>query len=439
MSVDNKVKVLFVVGGYLPISIGGTLRVEKIIKYLSKENKVDCKVFAQDLSDSGKYDVINGIEVFRTNTYDLGKSYLKLKSIFKKKRKSIPKDQKKINTSKGRLADNYFVPDIAMLWAFFCCYKLSRVIKRTGIQIVYSSSPNASNHFIVYLARKIFGSKFIWVTEFRDPWITNPFRNKKKAPFEYLDHKLEKAVLKSSDSIIVTSQKYKDEFLEKNEFLSPYKIYYIPNGYDSEDFAFLENVCKRKNHTFTILSAGGYYEKRSLLPFLKAFELALVENPDLENQIQFIHYGTLDVASQIYLQTNTVKGVYIRGEISHQKCLEEMYHADCLLLIPGPGNGTMPGKTFEYLALGIPILALVDEGPSKKLIEDLMAGVVIGIQDVDRLKKALLNFNEELGISVDRKAILSSISKYDRKNIALEVSNVVISSLVKQFKNHLSK
>ena len=78
--------------------------------------------------------MINDIEVFRTNTYDLGKLYVKLKSYFKIKRKSSIKQKNETNSyGSGRLADKFFVPDIAMLWAFFCCYKLSRIIKRRGV------------------------------------------------------------------------------------------------------------------------------------------------------------------------------------------------------------------------------------------------------------------------------------------------------------------
>lgn len=431
MKRDKKLKVLFVIGGYLPFRSGGTIRVEKLIKYLSRESKTECKVFTQDISKAGKYDVINEVEVIRTNPYDFSKYYIKLRSRCLKNRKLSSNKQNKFSNPKGRLIDKYFVPDASMLWSIFCCFKLSYVIKHKDIQIVYSSSPNASNHFIVYLARKIFRAKFIWITEFRDPWTKNPFRNKKKVPFEYFDHKLEAAVLKSSDSIIVTSEKYKEDFLKTYKYISANKIHFIPNGYDYEDFIFSENTIKRQNQKFIILSAGGYYEKRSLLPFIKAFELALIERPELESEIQFIHYGQIDLESLNHLQLNNNKGIIIHDAIPHSKCLEEMYNANCLLLIPGPGDGTMPGKTFEYLATGNPILALVDEGPAKRLIEDLEVGVTISTSDIYLIKKVLLNYKQELQISLNRKDVLNSISRYDRKNIAQEVLNVIMAILPK--------
>lgn len=417
-------KTLFVVSDYLPNSSGGTLRVEKNIKYLSKEGLV-CKVFTQELNGVGKYDIINNVEVFRTNTYNLGKYYVKIKSLFKSHRKPLNKQNSDINICSGRLADKFFVPDIDMIWALLCSYKLSCIIKKTGIQIVYSSSPSASNHFIVYLSKRIWCTKFTWITEFRDPWITNPFRLKKSALLEYLDQKLENAVITNSDTIVVTSVKYKEDFLKRYKFLENYKIKYAPNGYDSEDFSFISNIIKRKNKKYTILSAGGYYDKRSLLPFIKAFELAINEHPDLENKVHFIHYGSIDIASKNYLQFNNIKGIEILGNISHDKCLEEMYHADCLLLIPGPGDGTMPGKTYEYLASGNPILILADDGPAKTLIEELKAGIVNKLDDIDRLKSLIINFETELNISIDREILQASISKYDRKNIANDIFNII--------------
>ena len=62
------------------------------------------------------------------------------------------------------------------------------------------------------------------------------------------------------------------------------------------------------------------------------------------------------------------------GYMSHDNALEAMISADALLLtltdLPGASH-IIPGKTFEYMATGKHIVALIPEGETKKkLIRD---------------------------------------------------------------------
>ena len=426
MEKGNKKKVLFIVSDYLPNKSGGTHRIEKNVKYL--KDKIDCFVFTKRLNDLSKYDVINCVEVFRTHPYNLSKYYIEGKKFlskfkYKKKQLSLDGNESVIPLAgRGRIADLFFVPDIDMFWAFFSVFKLKRIIKEKNIQVVYSSGPSHSNHLIPLLLHSFLKKRNIkWITEFRDPWITNPFRDKKIFPFEYIDNKLEKLVLEKCDKIIDISEKYKFNFIERYSFLTDRKISVIPNGFDSEDFDFLKDLKKRKNQFYTIVSAGSYYQKRSLLPFLQAWKSAMDEFPHLEQNIQFIHFGNIDVGAQLFLDRNLVPNIKIKKSIAHKLCIEEMYHADCLLLIPGPGEGTMPGKTFEYLATGNPILALINDGPTKVLINELRAGKTIDVDAIDSIKSFVIDINKKDSFNIDSAEIAEKIVKFNRKKLAMSV------------------
>jgi hypothetical protein len=423
---EVKKKVLFVVSDYLPNRSGGTLRVEKNLKYISA--KIDSFVFTQELNRVGKYEMIDGVEVFRTNAYDLGTYYVKLKYFVQRKLISSSTNnltKYKSPVRKGRLADKYFVPDIDMIWAFLCFWKLSRIIRLRDIDVVYSSAPAASNHLITLFAKFLVPSKVKWIAEFRDPWITNPFRNRKAFPFENIDHFMEGWVLNKCDKIIVTSEKYKTDFLSRYASLESNKICFIPNGYDSADFEFLKNIQKIENPIYTILSIGNYYEKRSLLPFLLSWKLAMNKISETKREIQFIHYGNIDVMAAEFLNANKLKNVTINKAIPHSQCIYEIYQADCLLLVPGPGDGTMPGKTFEYLATGNPILALVDEGPAKALINELKAGVTISVNDKEKIEIVLIALLKGENIKINKNKIAEHIKRYDRKSLAISILNEI--------------
>ena len=407
----------------MPNHTGGTVRAIKHTKYFKKAG-VETVVFTQRLGNLPAAETLNDIKIVRSNTFNVGLLYIRIKNaIFPKSpgtetHKTV--DAPAPSPKKGRLADLVFLPDIDIVWALAGIRKAMHVVRQNGIQVILSSGPSHANHILALLLTKRF-MKLKWVAEFRDPWITNPFRDKKWPIFEQLDWWLEKVVIQRADAIIVTSEKYKLDFLERYPWLDKTKISYVPNGYDSEDFAFLAELKKSTNARFTIISTGNYYQKRSLLPFLQAVTLLLHRNPDLNDKFSFVSYGNLDVAAQNYIENNPLPQVELKGYIAHQDCILQMYKADALLLIPGPGDGTMPGKTFEYLAAGSPILALVDEGPSKELVEIMNGGLVVPTEDIEKIVDALTQMIKP-GFSLHREEYtIHLLKKYDRAELAHQV------------------
>src|SRR5438445_519832 len=82
--------------------------------------------------------------------------------------------------------------------------------------------------------------------------------------------------------------------------------------------------------------------------FARAFRLTLI--------------GTLDGSATAELsQRATATRIQIRGQLDHASTIECMRSADALLLVANttPGaEATVPGKLFEYLAVGRPVLAV---------------------------------------------------------------------------------
>jgi len=87
--------------------------------------------------------------------------------------------------------------------------------------------------------------------------------------------------------------------------------------------------------------------------------------------------------------------VRFKGYVSHEQSIQHLLQADALLLILGPGRESetiYPGKLFEYLAAKRPILALIGEGPTSKLIRKANAGEIIDPVNTDEIKQKLLKF-----------------------------------------------
>ncbi|RXM43993.1 glycosyltransferase [Flavobacterium sp. YO64] len=420
-------KVLFILGDFWPTHSGGTIRIAKLIKYLPEYNW-EGVVLSRKLDDMKDFEIINGTTIYRTNAFDLPKYYQKLKKNRKTTVKKITVEVgQTIESTNNRLADNFFVPDVNIFWAIGAFFRLRKIIKKENINVLYSSSPLASSHIVVLLYRKFFSKSVKWIVEFRDPWTFNPFISKKPYLLNKLDHFLEKMVIKSSDSIIVTSEEYKEEFLKKYSFLDTNKIRYIPNGFDAEDFEGLHK--SSNNEKITIVHTGNFYGKRSLKPFLEALTIIKEEYPQYKKSLKFVQYGTIDPEGALYNLNFPNSFVEIIDNIPHRESLQQTINADWLLLVPGPGNGTMPGKLYEYLATGNPIIALADEGPAKKIINDLNIGYVTNTFDITKIKNILVEIILAKSNFKTESLINAKISKFERKNIANQVSEVLNSNL----------
>lgn len=413
-------KVLFIVGGFK--DGGGTIRVEKLLKYLPLSSFKGV-VLTKKINKSSFYEICEGTSVYRTKALDLGKIFQKIKYIFKTVRISSPHDMSATNfITNQRLSDKLLIPDSDIFWAINAIFSVNKIILRESIDIFYSSSPHASSHLVALLYRKLYNSKIPWVVEFRDPWTFNPFVNKKPFLLEFLNNYLEKIVIKSCSKIIVTSLVYKNQFLKKYKFLEPSKIVFIPNGYDSDDFIDLVEK-KRNSKLVTIVHAGEFYGKRTILHFLTALNQFFHEYPNLAKNLRVLQFGSLDPLGKGYNEKYPNPIFQVRCALPHKKCLEILKNADWLLLIPGPGSGTIPGKFYEYLAIDKPILCLADEGPMIEYFSNNKLGFITNSLNVLSIKRALIRITESQrefeNFSIDSEFK----NQFDRKYISEKVSH----------------
>jgi glycosyltransferase involved in cell wall biosynthesis len=138
---------------------------------------------------------------------------------------------------------------------------------------------------------------------------------------------------------------------------------------------------------FTIVHLGSLSERsRSSRYFLQACGSAFQAGqlPVDKVRIQFI--GNIDRESgRLARQMGLEEYVQVLGYLPHREALERLTAADLLLLIPSYGEGAelfVPGKLYEYLASGRPILCLAEAGASADLITRSRSGWVVKPTDI---------------------------------------------------------
>lgn len=288
------------------------------------------------------------------------------------------------------LASWVLVPDSYIGWVPYAVRMGDRLLRQQRFDCILTSSSPDSAHLIGRtLARR---HRVPWIADFRDPW-TRRLSFRPPTPWHLRRQiALESGVLRAADLITVTADETRSDYLRRNPWLGEEKIRVVTNGYDEEDFAPFAGE-RPPRDGFRILHAGQLNPERPIRPFLEGVAAFLRRRPDARNrlQIRFIgpfYAGEAEVARRLGLDD------VLRFEPGrpHREAVRELLQSHLLLLLEqGSERGglVLPGKIFEYLRSGRPILGLLPRGAAWRLIESLQAGRCCPAGDVEACADAL--------------------------------------------------
>ncbi len=411
-------KVLFFAYDYPPLGGGGVLRSVKFVKYLpdlswepivitSKENSVGVK---DETLLSQIPATVRHYRVKAITPYFFFRCLKRLKL-----------------TSVRHYLDTYFcIPDKLVGWVPFAIKQAEQIIKQEQIDVIYTTSPPHSTHLIGYYLKKKHPS-IPWVADFRDAFCENPFRHIKQGGLrDKIEQKLERKYIKRADSLIFNTNSSFNTHKNKYGDLLMRKSFVIPNGFDSEDF---RNLPKFSNDSrFTILHTGRIYGIRSIMPLVKALEIFADQHKKIYNKlnIQFIGYAINQDEKNMVASSKASHLFEFRDFLSHKECLTEMKNADLLLLITGKGESAVmiPGKFYEYLGAGTPVLALSEKGELTKIIQECNAGEWCALDDYDKIARVIHKFFSNRNNKSFFKPDNAMIMRYDRRNLTRQLATV---------------
>jgi glycosyltransferase involved in cell wall biosynthesis len=294
-------------------------------------------------------------------------------------------------------------PDDKANWSRAAARIAMHAMAVAPIDIVLSSSPPISAHLTAWRVARRVGVP--WVADFRDLWTNNPAYT---APAwrRSLDKRLEQRLLTAADGVVTVSAPFEAELMAAVRSNVPTVV--IPNGYDEDDFAPLHPTPSDPDK-FRVIHAGTFYGPRSPEPFLIGVQHWLEQHPELRNRLRIRFIGAIGSRFDAAINAFAVRwpGVLeLGGYIDHSKMLAELVAADALLLVVGSGDATggwVPGKLFEYLRAGQPILVLGSgESEVARLVRDSAAGEVV---EEDRI--------HEVGAVLDRWVLDGDLPKPD--------------------------
>lgn len=120
---------------------------------------------------------------------------------------SIPE----ITSTLGKFYHRIFYPDYSLDW---CKAVVPKIKSRVLNNILITTGPPHGIHWMGLKLKKKIDGNFLWVSDFRDPFVDNPFYNRIFLK-RYLDLSFEKKVLLKSDVIIFNTEYNRNESIRK--------------------------------------------------------------------------------------------------------------------------------------------------------------------------------------------------------------------------------
>jgi glycosyltransferase involved in cell wall biosynthesis len=373
-------------------------------------------------------DVPNSVEVIKLPIWEPYDLFFTISKLFGKK--SI-KQSDFISTGKKSffqkvssfIRGNFFIPDARVFWVKPSIAFLNDFIKSNQIDKIITTGPPHSIH-LIGLKLKERNPSLKWIADFRDPWsewdlldtlsLTSLARSRHKA--------LEKKVLNKADRVITIAPYH----VQRLEALSGRKVDLITNGFDEDDF---KNIVRTNTSKFTIRHIGIVDELRDPRPVMEAIKQLCASDADFAKNLLIEFVGNVNSAFKEYVQADSRLNAVVRfvSQVPHPQLLKLYGETDLQLLVLAhtaiaPGN--LPGKFFEYLASGNPILAIGPlDGDAAQVLKQTGAGVIVERTDVQGIKKSLNRFYEKWKTKGD--STTNNISLYSRKYLTEQLIRIL--------------
>jgi hypothetical protein len=238
-----------------------------------------------------------------------------------------------------------------------------------------------------------------WIADLRDPWALDEFQVYRSFAHRWLELRKMRKSLASAAGIIMNTPVARDRLLAAFPEFRDRQVTSITNGFDPEDFP--PTGAKTRGEKFRIVHTGSFHTKmgmhqksrqaqyrllgrcergmeilpRSPYYLLQALEQISRTDPAIYEALEVVFAGVMSDSDKELISRSGVAGkVQITGYLGHSESAKETASADLLFLPlhglqPGRRASIVPGKTYEYIGSGNPILAALPDGDAKCFVE----------------------------------------------------------------------
>lgn len=255
---------------------------------------------------------------------------------------------------RGLLLSLVWVPDdeVRFVWP---AYRAARRLLRDRVDLVYTSAPTHSANLVGLLLKRLHGIR--WCAEFRDPWCY-PQGRPLTPSIQRLNRFLERQCLRALD-ILVTVTDAAAEMYRERLGSGSHKVVVVRNGIP----VMTGRIPPPPGAPFRIVYSGNLYGRRDPRAFLEAVA-DIVRQPNAPALAidLFVSAVQSDAsADPLVRELGVGHVVNVYDWVPHAEIQRVIRGADLLLVLAQRQPLQVPNKVYEYLATGVPILAVADE------------------------------------------------------------------------------
>lgn len=311
---------------------------------------------------------------------------------------------------------NLFIPDARVGWNLSAVKAGKKIINENKIDAVVSIGPPHSSHLIgKKLGRKF---KIPFIPIFIDPWVDIIYYKgfKRSKPTLYIDNKLERSVLEQSMHTIFITESMKEDYVKKYSFINN-KSSILYWGYNEDNFSEFRTSEEISNEK-VLVHAGNIFDYQNPELLWKTIRKRIDDGSKIK--IKFL--GTIGPAIKNSIEQNGLSEIteYI-GFLPYKEMIKGLLSAD-YLLVCATEKRHVPGKLFEYLRTGKPIIAFGQDNEEIDLIlKDANAGMLF------KYDEAVDNF---FNLAETFKTDLNYVKQFDRKIVASKLSAILDKAVI---------
>ena len=403
-------RVLIVAYHFPPIAgSSGVLRALKLCRYLP-ENGWQPTVLAPnprayERTDSSQLsDIPPGVDVLRTSAFDTQRHL----------------------SIRGRYFGWMALPDRWASWVLSAVPAGLRAIRREKIDAIFSTFPVPSAVMIGSLLHRLTGKP--WIVDLRDSMTEDDYP-RDPAIRRHL-RKLEARVVRDASRILFTAASAIRIYRQRYPSLTADKCVLVPNGYDEDDFQNIPEAPatnRSADRPLRLLHLGLLYPaERDPRPFFRAIARLKSEGRVSANSL------TIDLRASGYepLYATMLREigvddiVHLLPPLPYREALRDAAQADALLLFQAANcDHQIPAKTFEYLRLRRPILALTSEtGDTAAVLHSTGGATILDLASEEAIYGGLPGFLDTIARGDHPMPDDGTVQKYSRRSQAAAVA-----------------
>lgn len=255
------------------------------------------------------------------------------------------------------------------------------------------------------------------VLDYRDEWTENPF------PFVVkgnVDLYWERRCLKHASAVIFTTESMRNHQLNVFD-IALSKTHVVHNGWEPDDHKPLDRMpATTSSDGLTLMFSGMLSEATLPQDFLTDLQTAIDQHPDLPSshnlKIQFVGKRSKNAIQQIEaFKYDSI--IEIEDFLPRDEANIKMAQASALLIFTSEQmRRYLPGKLFDYMASGKPVIVHGIRGEAAMLVEALGAGYFVPQHDTKKMADVLNKIaKQELPINNPHK--LEWLNNHSRENM----------------------